>query len=70
MSIIEYLVAAVVALNLGIAVHLLRREQRVRVVLFLGVALVLVGRIHMAFSIVGIVMVLFALFKGPEIAKP
>ena len=70
MSIIDYLVAAVVALNFGIALHLWRREQRVRAVLSLGMAMALLGRLHMAFSFVGIVMVLFALFKGPEIAKP
>ena len=69
MSITDYLAPPLAALLLGIAYYLYRREQKIRALLFVGFALGVAGRFHIAFGVAGIVVMLVALVKGPEIVR-
>jgi hypothetical protein len=52
----------------GMAVWLYRRQQRNRAVMFIGFALILLGSLtHWVVSIVGMLLVVWALFGGKYI---
>jgi 4-amino-4-deoxy-L-arabinose transferase-like glycosyltransferase len=70
MNITDYLASPLAAVLLGMSYYLYRREQKIRALLFVGFALGVAGRFHIAFLVAGIVVILLALYKGPEIAKP
>jgi hypothetical protein len=52
----------IVFLLAGIALHLFRRGDKIRSLMFFGFAVAVLGREHLIFTIVGAVIVLASLF--------